>query len=149
MKLNWYWRDNCSPHLLKHIFSRLLKTYSILYFSISISISCFIDVFDGKFPFLTLIIPLYISIDFGIDTLMEHAEKTEFPWLMSNVIDNETGRPLAEGKVSHTVDWWGRKVGLVSTLALHNFFFHICSIFYKKDYKTTTSFLPVLFSFYG
>ena len=89
------------------------------------------------------------SIDFGIDTLMEHAEKTEFPWLMSNVIDNETGRPLAEGKVSHTVDWWGRKVGLVSTLALHNFFFHIYSIFYKKDDKTTTSFLPVLFSFYG
>lgn len=103
----------------------------------------------GKFPFLTLIIPLYISIDFGIDTLMEHAEKTEFPWLMSNVIDNETGRPLAEGKVSHTVDWWGRKVGLVSTLALHNFFFHICSIFYKKDYKTTTSFFPILFSCYG
>ena len=149
MKLNWYWRDNCSPYLLKHIFSRLLKTYSILYFSISISISCFIDVFDGKFPFLTLIIPLYISIDFGIDTLMEHAEKTEFPWLMSNVIDNETGRPLAEGKVSHTVDWWGRKVGLVSTLALHNFFFHIYSIFYKKDYKTTTSFFPILFSCYG
>ena len=52
--------------------------------------------------------------DFGIDTLMEHAEKSDFPWLMSNVIDNETGRPLAEGKVSHVVDWWGRKIGLVS-----------------------------------
>ena len=47
---------------------------------------------------------------------MEHAEKTDFPWLMSNVIDNETGRPLAEGKVSHVVDWWGRKIGLVSFL---------------------------------
>ena len=130
----------------------LLQTSKNLFYlilSISISISGFIYVLFGKFPFLTLIIPLYISIDFGIDTLMEHAEKTEFPWLMSNVIDNETGRPLAEGKVSHTVDWWGRKVGLVSTLALHNFFFHIYSIFNKKDYKTTTSFLPVLFSFYG
>ena len=125
------------------------KNLFYLILSISISISGFIYVLFGKIPFLTLIIPLYTSIDFGIDTLMEHAEKTEFPWLMSNVIDNETGRPLAEGKVSHTVDWWGRKVGLVSTLALHNFFFHIYSIFYKKDYKTTTSFLPVLFSFYG
>jgi len=45
---------------------------------------------------------------------MEHAEKTDFPWLMSNVADNETGRPLAEGKVSHVLEWWGRKIGLVS-----------------------------------
>ena len=125
------------------------KNLFYLIFSISISIPGFIYVLFGKFSFLTLIIPLYISIDFGIDTLMEHAEKTEFPWLMSNVIDNETGRPLAEGKVSHTVDWWGRKVGLVSTLALHNLFFHIYSIFNKKDYKTTTSFFPILFSCYG
>ena len=40
-------------------------------------------------------------------------EKTEFPWLMSNVIDNETGRPLADGKVHHTIDWGGRKIGLI------------------------------------
>lgn len=52
--------------------------------------------------------------DFGVDVLMEHAEKTTFPWLISNVIDNETGRPLAEGKVSHIFDWWGRKIGIVS-----------------------------------
>ena len=32
---------------------------------------------------------------------------------MSNVIDNETGQPLADGKVSHIVDWCGRKIGLV------------------------------------
>ena len=51
--------------------------------------------------------------DFGIDVLLEHVEKTNFPWLMSNVVDNETGRPLAEGKVTHTLDWWGRKIGLV------------------------------------
>merc|ERR1719189_2548352 len=53
------------------------------------------------------------DFDFGIDTLMEHAEKTNFPWLMSNVIDNETGRPLADGKVSHIIDWCGRKIGLI------------------------------------
>lgn len=51
--------------------------------------------------------------DFGIDTLQEHVEKTNFPWLISNVIDNETGRPLAEGKISHIMEWWGRKIGVV------------------------------------
>ena len=52
--------------------------------------------------------------DFGIDILQERVEKTNFPWLISNVIDNETGQPLADGKVSHIVDWCGRKIGLVS-----------------------------------
>ena len=37
---------------------------------------------------------------------------------MSNVIDNETGRPLADGKITHTMEWWGRKIGLVSILIL-------------------------------
>ena len=54
------------------------------------------------------------DFDFGIDILNERVEKTNFPWLMSNVIDNETGRPLADGKVSHIIDWCGRKIGLVS-----------------------------------
>jgi len=53
------------------------------------------------------------DFDFGIDTLMGHVEKTNFPWLMSNVIDNETGRPLADGKVTHIIDWCGRKIGLI------------------------------------
>ena len=52
--------------------------------------------------------------DFGIDILQERVEKTNFPWLISNVIDNETGQPLADGKVSHIIDWCGRKIGLVS-----------------------------------
>jgi hypothetical protein len=51
--------------------------------------------------------------DFGMDTLTDLVEKTNFPWLMSNVIDNETGRPLADGKVTHIMEWWGRKIGLV------------------------------------
>ena len=51
--------------------------------------------------------------DFGIETLEELVEKTSFPWLISNVMDNETGRPLAEGKITHIMEWWGRKIGLV------------------------------------
>ena len=52
---------------------------------------------------------------------MERVEKTNFPWLMSNVIDNETGQPLADGKVSHIVDWCGRKIGLVKTSSSNSF----------------------------
>ena len=48
-----------------------------------------------------------------MDTLTDLVEKTEFPWLMSNVIDNETGRPLADGKVHHIIEWGGRKIGLI------------------------------------
>ena len=39
--------------------------------------------------------------------------KTTFPWLMSNVTDKETGRQLADGLVSHVMDWGGRRVGLL------------------------------------
>jgi len=53
------------------------------------------------------------DFDFGLDKLAELVEKTKFPWLMSNVIDNETGRPLADGKVHHTIEWGGRKIGLI------------------------------------
>lgn len=53
------------------------------------------------------------DFDFGLETLGDLVEKTTFPWLMSNVVDNETGRPLADGKVSHVVDWCGRRLGLI------------------------------------
>ena len=32
---------------------------------------------------------------------------------MSNVTDKETGRQLADGLVSHVMDWGGRRVGLL------------------------------------
>lgn len=32
---------------------------------------------------------------------------------MSNVLDNETGRPLGEGRITHVVDWAGKRIGLV------------------------------------
>ena len=47
-----------------------------------------------------------IFTDFGIDTLVDFSSKCDFPWLMSNVTDNETGRPLADRKISHVVEWW-------------------------------------------
>lgn len=41
------------------------------------------------------------DFDHGLDILAEHITKTNFPWLMSNVVDNETGRPLGGGKITH------------------------------------------------
>lgn len=41
------------------------------------------------------------DFDHGLDVLSEWIQKTNFPWLMSNVVDNETGRPLGGGKITH------------------------------------------------
>lgn len=51
--------------------------------------------------------------DHGLDVLQKWVEKTNFPWLMSNVIDNETGRPLGDGKISHILNHNGLKVGIM------------------------------------
>lgn len=53
------------------------------------------------------------DFDFGVDNLVDFTKQTPFPWLMSNVIDNETKRPLAEGAVTHTIEWGGKKIGLI------------------------------------
>ena len=39
--------------------------------------------------------------------------RTSFPWLMSNVLDRETGRQLADGLRTHVIEWEGRRVGLL------------------------------------
>lgn len=53
------------------------------------------------------------DFDFGLDVLQKWVEKCNFPWLMSNVIDNETGRPLGNGKISHIMNHNGVRVGLM------------------------------------
>ncbi|XP_071958533.1 uncharacterized protein [Antedon mediterranea] len=53
------------------------------------------------------------DFDFGIDELEDITKDTEFPWLLSNVIDNFTGRPLADGVVSEILYWRGTKLGLM------------------------------------
>ena len=49
-----------------------------------------------------------------MDPLNDLVKGTNFPWLMSNVIDKETNRPLAEGKISQVIEWEGCRIGLVS-----------------------------------
>lgn len=56
------------------------------------------------------------DFDFGLEVLSQYVQETNFPWLMSNVIDNETGRPLGDGKISHAIDWQGRRIGMVNFL---------------------------------
>ncbi|XP_065211905.1 trifunctional nucleotide phosphoesterase protein YfkN isoform X2 [Planococcus citri] len=53
------------------------------------------------------------DFDFGLETLAERVSETNFPWLMSNVIDNETGRPLGDGKITHVIEWNGKRIGLI------------------------------------
>lgn len=40
-------------------------------------------------------------------------EKTNFPWLMSNVVDNETGRPLGGGLITYILNHGNKKIGLI------------------------------------
>ena len=51
--------------------------------------------------------------DFGLETLSSLVSRTTFPWLLSNVVDSETGRQLADGGVTHVLDWGGKKIGLL------------------------------------
>ena len=51
--------------------------------------------------------------DFGLETLNDLVSRTSFPWLMSNVVDRETGRQLADGLRSHVIEWEGRRLGIL------------------------------------
>jgi 5'-nucleotidase len=53
------------------------------------------------------------DFDHGLEVLSQWVGQTEFPWLMSNVLDNETGRPLGEGRITHVVHWAGHRIGLL------------------------------------
>uniref|UniRef100_A0A1A9X3Q6 5'-Nucleotidase C-terminal domain-containing protein n=1 Tax=Glossina brevipalpis TaxID=37001 RepID=A0A1A9X3Q6_9MUSC len=53
------------------------------------------------------------DFDHGLDVLVDLIKKTTFPWLMSNVVDNETGRPLGGGKISHFVFHNHLSIGLI------------------------------------
>ncbi|CAB3259449.1 unnamed protein product [Arctia plantaginis] len=53
------------------------------------------------------------DFDFGLDVLSGLVAQCNFPWLMSNVIDNETGRPLGDGKITHALLCNGHKIGFI------------------------------------
>lgn len=51
-----------------------------------------------------------MTVDFGVENLVRFASQTDFPWLMSNAFDNETNRPLGDGKIWHIINKRGKKV---------------------------------------
>lgn len=50
------------------------------------------------------------SVDFGVEHLIQIKDQTNFPWLMSNVIDKMTGKYLADGEKYHIMTWQDIKV---------------------------------------
>lgn len=58
------------------------------------------------------------DFDHGLDVLTEHITKNTFPWLMSNVVDNETGRPLGGGKITHFILHNTIRVGLIGLVEM-------------------------------
>lgn len=56
------------------------------------------------------------DFDFGIGELVTLASETNFPWLLSNALDKETGEPLGQGGISKMVDWHGRKIGFLGLI---------------------------------
>ncbi|XP_022237436.1 uncharacterized protein LOC106478186 isoform X1 [Limulus polyphemus] len=53
------------------------------------------------------------DFDFGIDNLSDFVKQTNFPWLISNVIDNDTDQPLADGQTTFIIERGGKKFGLI------------------------------------
>ncbi|XP_053966887.1 mannosylglucosyl-3-phosphoglycerate phosphatase isoform X2 [Anastrepha ludens] len=53
------------------------------------------------------------DFDHGLDVLVNLIKNTTFPWLMSNVVDNETGKPLGGGKMSHSMLHNQTSIGLI------------------------------------
>lgn len=54
------------------------------------------------------------DFDFGVDVIQGYMESSfSFPWLLSNVLDPETGKPLAGAHQKLLLEWQGVKVGLL------------------------------------
>lgn len=54
------------------------------------------------------------DFDFGVDHLAELISLTNFPWLLSNVLDITTEKPLADGKLKHIIESNGLRIGIIA-----------------------------------
>ena len=59
---------------------------------------------------MSLTIFLFFLKDFGTEHLLSIKSETNFPWLMSNVVDKETGQQLANGDKYVIINWENVKV---------------------------------------
>ena len=53
------------------------------------------------------------DFDHGLEHLEKLAKDTEMPWLLSNVYDVKTKKPLAGGIVERVIEWQGMKIGMM------------------------------------
>ncbi|XP_046842801.1 mannosylglucosyl-3-phosphoglycerate phosphatase-like isoform X2 [Xenia sp. Carnegie-2017] len=53
------------------------------------------------------------DFDFGVDELVDFANESNYPWLLSNVFDKHTKQPLADGKKCLIHEHNGRKIGII------------------------------------
>lgn len=53
------------------------------------------------------------DFDFGVQELTDFVDRCDFPWLLSNIIWKETGRPIADAKEFHILEHDGVKIGLI------------------------------------
>ncbi|CAG8514973.1 1413_t:CDS:2 [Paraglomus occultum] len=53
------------------------------------------------------------DFDFGVAVLRSHIAQTKFPWLLSNVVDPDTDKPLGGGKKFVVLNKSGLKIGFI------------------------------------
>ncbi|UPW01477.1 bifunctional metallophosphatase/5'-nucleotidase [Halorussus gelatinilyticus] len=53
------------------------------------------------------------DLDYGFDAVANFSNASEFPWLMANIVDSETGEPIPGTKPYTVVERQGVKVGIV------------------------------------
>ena len=53
------------------------------------------------------------DFDFGLDVLLTHIQNSNFPWLISNVFDSETKKPLGNVDDKHVIEINGLRVGII------------------------------------
>lgn len=61
---------------------------------------------------------IWYVLDFGLDVATSFFERTGIPWLISNILDNETGKPLGGGLETHMMEWGGKTIGFVSIMII-------------------------------
>jgi len=53
------------------------------------------------------------DLDYGFDAVSNYSNASEFPWLMANIVDSETGEPIPGTKPYEVFEKGGVKVGVV------------------------------------
>ncbi|KAK9788853.1 hypothetical protein WJX73_008626 [Symbiochloris irregularis] len=58
------------------------------------------------------------DFDFGVQNLETLVKQCSFPWLLSNIFDKASGRPLGDVQTSHMLQWQGVTVGIIGLAEL-------------------------------